>query len=177
VGWLSYQGADTVKTCAQCGRENVDEESICIYCGNLLTTLTITDGNTRHLQQEDIQKLNLRHWGTARIGNERLLLMQIRGYKEPLVIHLSSVMTIGRRDPATGEIPDIDLEPYNAQEMGVSRNHAMISIEDDAVKIRDMGSANSTYLNGQKLIAHQTRILRDGDEVRLGTMVIQITFG
>jgi pSer/pThr/pTyr-binding forkhead associated (FHA) protein len=142
----------------------------------LLTTLTISDGNTRHLQQ-DIQKSSLRHWGTARLGNERLLLLRIRGYDEPLVVRLGGELCIGRRNPATGEAPDIDLDAYNAQEMGVSRNHAIITVEDDAVKIKDMGSANSTFLNGQKLIAHQTRILRDGDELRLGTLIIQITFG
>lgn len=165
-----------MKTCAQCGRENADEESICIQCGNLLKTVIIDAGNTHHLPQ-DIQKSDLRHWGTARLGDERLLLLHIRGYDEPLIVHLSSSMTIGRCNPATGEAPNIDLDKYNALDMGVSRHHATILVEDDAVKIKDSGSTNATYLNGQKLIAHQTRILRDGDELRLGKLVIQITFG
>jgi pSer/pThr/pTyr-binding forkhead associated (FHA) protein len=85
-------------------------------------------------------------------------------------------MVLGRYDTDTGETPEIDLEEYDAQDLGVSRRHAAILIEDDAVKIMDLGSANATYINGQKLIARQARILRDGDELRLGRMVIRINF-
>lgn len=166
-----------MKTCAQCGRENADGEAICIQCGALITKLTISEGNTRHLQQQDIQKMHLRNWGTARLGDERLLLLHVRGYDEPLAVHLRNSMSIGRSNSPTGEAPDIDLNQYNALEMGVSRHHATIIVEDDAVKVKDSGSTNATYLNGQKLIAHQTRILRDGDELRLGKLVIQVIFG
>lgn len=40
----------------------------------------------------------------------------------------------------------------------------------------DLGSANATYLNGQKLVANQSRILRDGDELRLAKMIVRINF-
>ena len=38
------------------------------------------------------------------------------------------------------------------------------------------GSANSTYLNGQRLLPSEPRILRDNDELRLGRLVIRVTF-
>jgi predicted component of type VI protein secretion system len=115
-------------------------------------------------------------WGTARLGTERKLLLHIRGHDTPLLVELIESMILGRYDTDTGETPEIDLEEYDAQDLGVSRRHAAILIEDDAVKIMDLGSANATYINGQKLIARQARILRDGDELRLGRMVIRVNF-
>jgi predicted component of type VI protein secretion system len=115
-------------------------------------------------------------WGTARLGTERKLLLHIRGHDTPLLVELIESMVLGRYDTDTGETPDIDLEEYDAQDLGVSRRHAVVLIEDDAVKIMDLGSANATYINGQKLIPRQARILRDGDELRLGRMVIRINF-
>ncbi|HVO68729.1 MAG TPA: FHA domain-containing protein [Aggregatilineaceae bacterium] len=115
-------------------------------------------------------------WGTARLGTERKLLLHIRGHDTPLLIELIESMILGRYDTDTGETPDIDLEEYGAQDMGVSRRHAAVLIEDDAVKIMDLSSANATYINGQKLIPRQARILRDGDELRLGRMVIRVNF-
>ena len=40
----------------------------------------------------------------------------------------------------------------------------------------DLGSANATYLNGQKLIPFQARILRDGDELKLGNCGVRVGF-
>jgi pSer/pThr/pTyr-binding forkhead associated (FHA) protein len=46
----------------------------------------------------------------------------------------------------------------------------------EALQIIDHGSPNGTYLNGQKLIKEEARILRDGDDIRLGHLAIRITF-
>jgi len=48
----------------------------------------------------------------------------------------------------------------------VSRLHAVFENLGAAWSIRDMGSRNGTYLNGEKITAE--RVLRSGDEVRVG---------
>jgi pSer/pThr/pTyr-binding forkhead associated (FHA) protein len=48
----------------------------------------------------------------------------------------------------------------------VSRLHAVIENLGFAWSIRDLGSRNGTYLNGEKITAE--RVLRSGDEVRVG---------
>jgi predicted component of type VI protein secretion system len=42
--------------------------------------------------------------------------------------------------------------------------------------VTDLGSANSTFLNGQRLMPHEPRVLRDNDEVRLGRLVFRVNF-
>jgi hypothetical protein len=160
-----------VVKCTQCGYENAEGERLCVKCGLPLDA----PGNTRHLDQKT-ELTNVPRWGTSRLGTERKLLLHVRGYDRPLVVDLHDQLILGRYDVDTGEMPDVNLDPYGAQDMGVSRRHAAILYEDEALKIMDMHSANATYLNGQKLIANQARILRDGDELRLGQLVIRINF-
>jgi pSer/pThr/pTyr-binding forkhead associated (FHA) protein len=49
----------------------------------------------------------------------------------------------------------------------VSRVHAVLENLGFAWSIRDVGSRNGTYLNGEKISAE--RVLRSGDELRLGS--------
>jgi pSer/pThr/pTyr-binding forkhead associated (FHA) protein len=48
----------------------------------------------------------------------------------------------------------------------VSRFHAVLENLGSAWSVRDMGSRNGTYLNGDKISAE--RVLRSGDELRVG---------
>ena len=48
----------------------------------------------------------------------------------------------------------------------VSRVHAVLENFGQAWSVRDLGSRNGTYVNGEKIVAE--RVLRSGDELRLG---------
>ena len=85
-------------------------------------------------------------------------------------------LIIGRKDPQTGQLPAVDLFNYGALEKGVSRRHAAIVRLEGSLQIKDIGSPNGTFLNGQKLVPHQARVLRDGDDVRLGHLTLRINF-
>jgi hypothetical protein len=165
-----------VSVCPHCGHENPEDETVCIQCGLLLHSGSPDGrGGTRRLDGVE-EHANFPRWGTTRLGSERRLLLHVRGYDEPIEVPLSCDLVLGRYDPETGESPEVDLSAFDAQDLGVSRRHAAILTEEDSLKIVDLGSANSTYMNGQKLIAHQPRILRDGDELRLGRLVMRVNF-
>lgn len=53
---------------------------------------------------------------------------------------------------------------------GVSRHHACITVDADAATLDDLGSKNGTYLRGSTVTAPAR--LADGDEIRLGAVVI-----
>jgi len=53
---------------------------------------------------------------------------------------------------------------------GVSRLHARIRIENGAATLDDLGSKNGTHLNGVRI--ESANPLADGDEIRLGTIVL-----
>lgn len=54
---------------------------------------------------------------------------------------------------------------------GISRRHAELAVDGDRVELRDLGSANGTHLNNQRL--EQPCTLKDGDLLRLGSVVLK----
>lgn len=48
---------------------------------------------------------------------------------------------------------------------GVSSAHAEARVTDDAVLLKDLGSSNGTYVNGERITQ---QLVRDGDRVTLG---------
>jgi DNA-binding winged helix-turn-helix (wHTH) protein len=53
----------------------------------------------------------------------------------------------------------------------VSRRHARILIRGDRVAVEDLGSKNGTYVSGEPVSAPVS--LRDGDELRIGSVVVR----
>ncbi len=80
---------------------------------------------------------------------------------------------IGREDPASGSYPDIDLVPFGGEEGGVSRRHAQITQRDDQFFIEDLNSVNYTFVNKRKIAIGVAHPLRDGDEIRLGRVLMR----
>jgi DNA-binding winged helix-turn-helix (wHTH) protein len=54
---------------------------------------------------------------------------------------------------------------------GVSRHHARIVIRGDEAIIEDLGSKNGTFVAGERVTA--PRRLDDGDQIRLGSVVVR----
>lgn len=94
----------------------------------------------------------------------------------PYVFTADSIQTllIGRSDADVDERPDIDLQQYGAVEKGVSRRHASIQWHHGALHVVDEGSSNGTYVNGERLEAHEPFVLHDGDCIQLGRLAVQV---
>lgn len=161
--------------CVLCGFENLEGDLVCANCGSGLGPLAADNGETRMLNAQSVRAQSA-NWGTARLGKGHQLLLHIRGHAKPLTVNISDQLILGRFDVESKQAPDVGLDEYDAQDLGVSRRHAAILVEDNTLKVMDLGSANATYMNGQKLVAHQARILRDGDELRLGRLVMRVNF-
>jgi diguanylate cyclase (GGDEF)-like protein len=57
---------------------------------------------------------------------------------------------------------------------GISRRHAEIVHEPERILIRDLGSTNGTYCNGDRIVEHA---LSDGDKIQVGsTTILKFTF-
>ncbi len=117
------------------------------------------------------------------LGSPSLVLrLSFVGRNEEITICLKSgeQMVLGRAVPMASLIL-LDLSPYGAHELGVSRKHAAIVVRGskrahDAVWITDMGSANGTYLNGQRITPKIPRRLCNADEICLGYLRIRVHF-
>jgi CRP-like cAMP-binding protein len=84
--------------------------------------------------------------------------------------------TIGRTDPVTGILPDIDLTPVDI-DRSVSRRHAKILSRDGHYSIlEEVGTINGTFVNEQRIPTGQPIPLRNGDRLRVGLINMKVAF-
>jgi pSer/pThr/pTyr-binding forkhead associated (FHA) protein len=79
----------------------------------------------------------------------------------------------GRRIEVLGEVV-IGREQVDVliDDPEVSRRHASVRAMNGRLQIADLGSSNGTYVNGVKV--RQARMLEDGDEVRIGRVLLRV---
>jgi hypothetical protein len=94
-----------------------------------------------------------------------------------LLVNVGKSVVFGRCSGVAGDAePDIDLSPFGADEMGVSRRHVKIQYKSPLFYVTDLGSSNGTWLNGRRLVPNSGRPLRNGDELRLGQLKMSVRF-
>lgn len=192
----------TRSKCPNCGHQNRAGTIFCDNCGaNLQTgdqpnigTASFDKGDAQntlvhsneekaskptskvvpHLSTEEIRAVQTA--GADVFEDDMVLRMEVAGASTPILIYPSTETTIGRRDPVSNTVPDVDLTAYAGYRMGVSRQHAVLRLRSKILDIRDLGSSNGTFVNGVRLIPHQPHLLKDGDELGLGKMVLKIFF-
>ncbi len=83
-----------------------------------------------------------------------------------------SQVLVGREDPVSGIFPDVDLTPHGGVEGGVSRSHAKLAFNGFQWTVEDLNSTNFTFVNNQKLAPGAPQPLNNGDQLRLGRVVL-----
>jgi diguanylate cyclase (GGDEF)-like protein len=103
---------------------------------------------------------DLRPGASRRQAKDRHLLIRARGAQ------LGQVMKLGAQAHRVGRANECEVW---LSDDGVSRKHATITLEGGAYVIEDSGSANGTFVGGQKV---ERAILRDGDLIQFGPQAV-----
>lgn len=177
------EAASAQVECPNCHHLNRPGEIFCESCGANLKTGQKA-ASTKALPAEERLQYDTPYEepsaqrGTDLFPSGGALRLQIEGSAEPILLpfHQQEIV-LGRRDPATGALPDVDLTPFAGYRMGVSRRHSQIKRSHDGhLELFDLGSSNGTFLNGERLEAHYPYRLRDGDKIALGQISIHVHF-
>jgi hypothetical protein len=160
------------QVCENCSKPNPDDATYCYACGHILP-VGLKAIHTHDLRNSKSLQPQIR-WGTAYFGQQSILRVFVRHTGAVMEARFDHDCVLGRT--AGGVEADIDLTPHDAVEMGVSRQHAKLTRQSATVMVQDLGSINGTFLNGERLIPHQSRVLRNEDELALGQMVLRISF-
>lgn len=161
--------------CRNCHKKNRVNDVFCYSCGQLLETAmtqfdtrTFADGTNRHYRDEYF-------------GAESVLVLNVVGLDDSFEVRPQArthEIVLGRLTGNGAMAPDLDLSRAGAAEQGVSRLHLALRYEaaDSTLQIYDLGSANGSYVNGQKLHPKELRVLRNGDEIRLGRLALRAVY-
>ncbi len=84
-------------------------------------------------------------------------------------------LILGRSEAEGDFEPDLDLTPFDGQNLGVSRRHAALVQYHERLHLIDLNSANGTFLGGQRLPSNVPVRLKDGDLLKLGSLVLVIS--
>ncbi|WP_165226519.1 FHA domain-containing protein [Aquisphaera insulae] len=91
------------------------------------------------------------------------LLQIVRGRSEATNLKLApGVNSVGRHD-------DCLIRIRSSQ---VSRKHCEVIVNEDKLLVRDLGSANGTYVNGKRVLGQQA--LKAGDELMVGGVTLRV---
>lgn len=158
--------------CQKCQRVNPAEALICVGCGHLLPASEHSRAPESPHATQTLHRPS--RWGTAYFGDESVLQIRILHSGACVEASFRRECVLGR---AAGDlVPDLDLSPHGALAMGVSRQHARLLRRFGTVQVEDLGSVNGTFLNGERLLPRQPRILRHDDELMLGRLALRISF-
>jgi hypothetical protein len=148
--------------CTRCGHPNDDAARFCSSCGAPLpgdadtTTLRVPAVDDR-LEADDTLRAE-----KEGVPSDVAVLVVSRGPNAGSRYLLDSPVT------TAGRHPDSDLF---LDDVTVSRRHAEVDRTPDGYMLRDVGSLNGTYVNGERVEKHE---LRDGDVVQIG--LYRLTF-
>lgn len=125
-----------------------------------------------HMDDDD----GLLHIGTVRFRGNLILTDKDTRTVYRIENHELDEAVIGRLNMKTGFRPQLDFTHADGKERGVSRRHATINQRGDLIFVTDHSSLNGTFLNGQRLVPEQARVMRDSDTLRVGHITLIVAF-
>jgi hypothetical protein len=164
--------------CPNCQHKELPGALVCSECGAELVSMEFLNTKTIRKTPSDILPTSseipaVSVKNTARANEVNISLHIIDSGQ---IVHLSQSkeFTLGRMIEGQPILPDIDLSPYDAFTLGVSRLHAALRRVQNDIVISDLGSSNGTRVNGQRIVPHVDYPLNHGDVITLGKLRIQV---
>jgi pSer/pThr/pTyr-binding forkhead associated (FHA) protein len=163
--------------CPICQVEHPENTLFCNVCGSYL--LEDNRKETGLMSAAEVPRMEIEETSEAPgegVTSPLGLRLTIVDSGRDVEVPLTKEVNIGRLDSASAWFPEVDLTSDGGLEKGVSRRHAKITRRGRKVFIEDLGSINGTFLNHKKLKPYLSRTLESGDELRLGTLVLRVSF-
>jgi pSer/pThr/pTyr-binding forkhead associated (FHA) protein len=163
--------------CPNCQHHEISGALFCSECGAALAAPESLSTQSIYRSQSD--GLPRTHPKASKIPQpvltgDAFLTLYLIDSNETLPLAGRNEYTLGRISEGQPILPDVDMSPYDAYNMGVSRLHAAIKLNNQKINVVDLGSSNGTRVNGQKIMANVDYPLHNGDLLSLGRLKIQV---
>jgi FHA domain len=161
--------------CTNCKMPYPPDELYCPFCGGIFVRVIRYDPKalTDRLEGVPVAVEGLQ-WGSAYFSARAKLLLQFNGGRVIPVTLGPHAVFLGRN--TRDDKVDIDLTPFNAGELGVSRRHSRLQREQGTLQITDLNSLNGTFVNQQRLAPGVPQLLRDRSVLQVGMLIMRVQF-
>ncbi len=163
--------------CPVCKTKNELDAVICGHCGATLDDPFLDPGaktKTTDMQAVDLERI--KNWSIDEaMVPDGGIAVYVEGEFNPVYIDSKGEFVIGRKVGTTSE-GLLDLSASGGYHLGVSRRHAVIRRTEHGYEMLDLGSANGTWLNDQRLVPHKSYPLASGSHLRLGSMRLSVRY-
>jgi len=164
-------------TCKVCNNQEYHGVLFCGDCGSQVAFISDKMVNTLvYPNQIRGQEVDLSQTIPKKLLEESSFILYSTEREEVIDIPEQNEFTIGRFVEGQVITPDVDLNQYEAYDMGISRLHATIRInsEKNKIFIVDLGSANGSSVNGYEIPANSEVPLNHGDVLSLGKFNMKV---
>lgn len=171
-----------MQRCAHCNAQQLEGAIFCSECGAALIVSASRRETTAALNQAAAGGLPVVEESQPAISEGRpfamptLSLVVINSGRR-IALDTAADLLVGRKDNQRGIYPDVDLGLDGGYDAGVSRRHAIIAARADGYVLEDLGSANGTFVNGRRLEPETPNLIRNGDELKFGTLILRFEIG
>ena len=175
--------------CPACKMKNETGAIICIYCNTPLKGLssqkTVMLRNIREVTGTlpdtyedflDAPAPSAERFMDFEIPAKGVVLINLEN-GQPITIQEENTFILGRVSAEIKtEAPLVDLTPFQALDLGISRVHASISKTKNGYQITDLESSNGTWHENQRLTPREPYPLESGDRIRVGRLNILVFY-
>lgn len=164
-------------TCKLCSNKEYHGALFCSECGSQLVSLSDKSVNTLvYPSQARGLEIDISNTIPKKLLENKSFILFYPEKEEVIPIPEQDEFTIGRVVEGQVITPDVDLNPFEAYDLGVSRLHATIRInpEKEKIYVIDLGSANGSSVNGYEIPANSEVPLNHGDVLSLGKFNMRV---
>jgi hypothetical protein len=102
----------------------------------------------------------------------RIVLTSDKPDQELISLEIVDDVIVGRKFEEFK--PDLDLTEYGAEQLGMSRQHAILRPTENSLLLSDLGSTNGTFLNGGQIVLGKAQALENDDIISLGALHFRV---
>lgn len=155
--------------CPLCHTLYYAESRYCPVCSNPNRRLNATESLKITNNQGYIVNV-----GESSFDYKHMLRFNLVNHGKKLDCNFEKYLMLGRE--SFENEPHINFTQFQGVEAGISRRHARLVRHPFSLICQDLNSTNGTFINGERLDPNKPALIRDGDELMLGTLKIRVNF-
>ena len=163
-----------MRICPECNHEEYPGVLYCSNCGASLVELGGKQAVLEKAPEPRPPSLVGQSHETMADKSQIIFIIPVSGRQ--LTFTMGTKIVIGRDNPESDFHPNLNLVPDGGADLGVSRYHALISLDEQSkgLVLIDQKSTNGTKLNDYPIPPELPYPIKSGDEIQFGNLLVHV---